>query len=227
MPLEHCFSSLKLEMIRTAELTAAGAPDAPSGMGYTSDAMVGLDFGFDFEAGDDLTVKNGAGDVCATFRDVDQIKNATLGLTLCRFDLELYGMMIGGDLISDGGEVVGFEPPSVDASTQQQLSFEAWTQARDGGSAAVPTVTTPNAALHHFVWPLTKWSPDNMTLDNDFHEIALQGVGEENSQITIDGPFNDWPSYIVTHGGITRVFGVFYDEPVPTAACGAAALAAS
>jgi hypothetical protein len=214
-----CFASLQACALRVARLSAAGAPESGAENGYVSEAIIDLTVAVELTEGDEFEVKNGCGVICATFKDVDRIKRLNLTLNLCQLDFYLIDFLTEGGLIESGGLPVGFEYPSVTAAAQNGVSLEVWTKAWDGTEQAVPAFTSPNAAYNHWVFPKTKWVLGDITMENDLMVVPVTGFGEENSQITANGPFNDWPAAVANHGGITRVGGVFYDDTLPTATC--------
>lgn len=217
--MSECFASLQVCGIRVARLNAAGAPVAGSSSGYVSDAMISVDVGLEVTTGDDLEVKNGCGSLCAAFKDCDRLKRVTLGMTLCQLDTELIELLTGATTFTSGGSAIGLQLPSTGADCPVGASFEVWTKAWDGGEQGV-AASVGGATYFHFVFPRTKWRIGNFTLENKFLEAKLEGFGEENSQITANGPFNDWPAAVAGAGGVTRIGGWFYDDAPPTAQCG-------
>ena len=214
-----CYASLEACAIRVAKLTATGAPSAGATMGLVSDALISLGVSVELKKGADLEQKNGCGAICAAFKEPDTVKRLNLALELCQFDIRLIEFLTGGDLFSSGGYPVGWQFPSVTAAAPNGVSLEVWTKAWDGSEQATPTYTTPSAAYFHWVFPKTKWVLGNTKMDEGFMVVPVDGTSEENSLITANGPFNDWPAAIAAQGGITRVGGVFFDAVLPTSTC--------
>jgi len=213
-----CLSSIRAERLRVSKLTSGGAPLAGPDSGYVSDAQVSVDVSLEIEEGDEIIQKNGAGRLCATFKDVDRIKSATVDIDLCQLDAELLAMLTGGVVI--GTPPTGFMPPSGTEDLDIRVCVEVWTRAWEGGRQAVmPDGTT--AAFWHYVFPSVKFTTGDFTLDENTHIMPVSGTSSENPQITPDGPFNDWPMDVQDVGGITRVYGAFLDGPPPDANCGA------
>ena len=216
-----CLSSIRAERLRVAKLQASGAPLAGPDNGYVSDAQVSVDIGLEIEEGDEIIQKNGGGRLCASFKDVDRVKNATVDIDLCQLDVELLAMATGGTVIGD--PPMGYMPPSGQQSLENPVCVEIWTRAWDGGSqASLPDGST--AAYWHFVFPSVKFTPGEFTLDENTHIFPISGTSQENQAITPNGPFNDWPTPVQDVGGITRVYGVFIDSEPPDAVCGAATI---
>lgn len=216
-----CFGSLQACAIRLAKITAAGAPDVGASNGYVSDALISLQVSVELTEGDEFEQKNGCGAICQTFKDCDRIKRLSLSMDLCQLDANLIEFLTDADLFSSGGNPIGWQFPSVTAACPNGVSLEVWTKAWDGTEQAVPTFTDPDAAYWHWVFPRTKWTMGNITMDNSIMVVPVTGFAEENSSITANGPFNDWPEAVANAGGVTRVGGVFLDASIPTAACAA------
>lgn len=228
MALEHCFPSIRCQRLRYAALTSTGAPDTSAAAGsYVSDAQIQVQLSPEVEEGDEFTQKNGGGRVCATSKDDDVFKRLTMSMELCELDYEFLSMLTGGSTFTDGGEVVGYHSVAADATLTTRGCLEVYSDAWDGDEQAVPTVTSPSNAYHHWVFPFTRWTIGQTTLNNGVHTVPLNGRSDSNSNITVDGPHNDWPSYIANAGGITNPWGVFLDATLPDAACGAGSLSAS
>jgi hypothetical protein len=130
-------------------------------------------------------------------------------------------LMCGGLLNSDASSHgIGYQPPAVSGVQPDPICFEAWAKLYDSSSPSTPAFTTPNAAYAHFVLPYVLCAQQPFTLENGITVFSVNGDGSENANISADGPFNDWPSRIAQAGGVTRVYGVFLDATLPTAACG-------
>lgn len=211
-----CVTSLDLCAIRVAQLNTGGAPVAGASNGYVSNAPVKLQVKVTTEKGDDLTKKNGCGIIAATYQSPAQMKGLELSLDLCQLDAELIALMTGSTVISSGGNAVGFQLPEV-GSSPSPICFEAWTKAWSSDSQLVAPVTDPEATWLHWVFPMTRWVQGDFTLEHDLLIVPLSGVCSENVSITSNGPFDDWPSEIVSLGGITRLCGWFYDTEYPDA----------
>lgn len=226
MPEEHCFGSLQVCRLRAARLDANGSPLTGT-YGYVSDALVEATVDLEIEEGDKLTQKNGCGNICQTFRDCDRITGASLELKLCHLDAELISFLTGSTVIRDlsgtgQGDAIGMEFPASDDDCPNGVSLELWTKAWDNTQQATPPFLGGGTiAYFHFVFPRTKFQMGQMKFENDFMEIPVSGFANENSRITANGPFDDWPADIAARGGFTNVGGFFLDDTIPTASCGA------
>lgn len=215
-----CFSVVDACAIRIAQLSTAGAPSTGANKGFISDAQIKVDIGLELDTGAEFIQKNGCGNICAIVKEPDKIKRSTITMDLCKFDFEMMSLLCDGTLFSSAGHGVGYEPPSVSAGDPDPVCFEVWCKAWDSAAQAIPTFTTPNAAYIHFVVPFAKFTQNPFTLANGITTFTVKGDGSENTAITANGPWNDWPSVIAGGGGITHVYGVFLDATLPTATCG-------
>lgn len=215
-----CFGSLQVCAMRVALLDTNGEPLVGVENGYVSGALVTVDVGLELSEGDDLEKKNGCGEVCQSYKDVDRIKRANLGLALCELDVQVASLLIGGDLFEQNGDVMGWQVPAIADTVPDGVCFEVWTKAWDGGSIATPASFGGNAVYWHWVFPKATFTLDDMTMEADFLEFALTGNGFENGSMWAAGPFNDWPTGIVAGGGVTNTVGIFLDDTLPTASCG-------
>lgn len=209
--------TLQCVRLRVAKLTAAGAPNVGASNGYVSDSIVDLTVGVELTTGDDFEKKKGDGTLCGAFKDCDRIKRLNLSATFCELDAALLEFLTGADPFTSGGQTVGFQYPSISAACPNGVCLEVWTKAWDGSQQAVPSITSPLAAYHHWVFPRVKMVLGDIKFENAFADIPMTGTSEENSQITANGPFNDWPGFVGAAGGVTRVGGSFYDSNIPAA----------
>lgn len=223
----HCFTPLQVCRTRVALLETSGAPDEGAANGYVTDALIDASIGFEIEEGVDITQKNGCGAICATFKDDDKIKRATIELNLCTLDFELMQLMVGGSLFTTGGDTFGWQPPSIDDPAPSGFCLEVWAKAWDGSQQATPTSVGSEAAFFHFVFPLTKAQIGDFTLEaENFTVIPVTCFSTENSSLTINGPFDDWPTAVAQQGGVSSCMAVWFDaeSDLPAAGCGAIAV---
>lgn len=222
----QCYSTVQLCAMRVAKLDAAGAPDAGTSNGYITDATIEATIGVEMKEGADLEVENGCGSLCAAFKDCDRVKRSTVTMNLCTLDSELLSLLIGGTVFSDlagagVGDTIGYELPKISDACPYGVCLEFWTKAWDGAQQATPPFaggTTP--VYFHFVLPRAQFQLGSFDLKNEFGIIPVEGFGDENENVTADGPYEDWPADIASAGGITSALGWFFDSTLPTAACG-------
>lgn len=221
---QACYQSLRAVRIRAAKIdSATGAPTAGASDGVVSSAQIQVQIGINLETGDTGTQKNGDGTVCASFTDPDTLKNVTLSMDLCSADPVLRGILTSGTVLVDPAHSslpAGFQALAI-GSHPDPVCFEVWTRAWDGGAQVNNSSSFAGSANYwHWVFPWTTWVEDQTTLSNGIHTFPLKAVGVENTGITANGPFNDWPTYVAQNGGITKSYGYFLDNAVPAATCG-------
>lgn len=217
----NCPEVLDLCAMRVTRLNSStGSPVPGTGNAVISAAPIKLEVKLNLDTGDDLEHKNGCGTIIASFKDRDRLKNVELAMDLTQLDATLFELMTGSQTFSSGGNPIGFQSVAVGVDGPAPVCLEAWSKAWDGGSPAIPTLTSPNAAYIHWVFPKTTWHMSDFTVEHGFVTVGVAGKGEENSRITANGPFDDWPVGVAGPGGITRCFGWFFDATLPTAVCG-------
>jgi hypothetical protein len=215
-----CFGSLQVCATRVALLAANGQPSPGTDNGYVSDALIQVDLTIELDSDVDLSKQNGCGALCQSYFKQGAIKRATLAPTFCELDLQLGSLLVGGSLRRTAGLVpIGWQAPLSADAASNGVCVEFWTKAWDGTQQATPASLSNAAAYWHWVFGLSKFQLDKMTLQNDFLEFALTGFSTENANMSPLGPFNDWPTDIGDGGGITACLGIFLDDTLPEAGC--------
>lgn len=216
--MANCYGSIQACRLRWAAVNEAGVPQAGASNGYVTDSLIQVGVGIELEAGADVTQKNGCGALCQAFRQPDLIKRVTLGTTLCQLDAELIQLMVGGTVIMDGADAIGYELPTISDTPNPGGVLEVWTYAWDGEAQA--TLNVADAAYFHFVFPHARFAPGDFTLEaENFLQFPLDGYSDANPNVTTNGPYNDWPASVQAIGGITASGGWFLDTVLPEAAC--------
>ena len=121
-PTIHC------KRVRITRLDVCGRPIVEEGnksMLVTKGAIrVGVTF--NYEDGEETTVKNGNGEICVFNKDPDQLKSIGLELQLCGVDPEAYELITGMPLVTNGaGDAVGIKLSRQTIETR--FALEAWT----------------------------------------------------------------------------------------------------
>lgn len=213
-----CITSLDFCAIRVARLTDSGAPLTGPTNGYVSDAPISLDVSIVTEEGDDLTSKNGCGLICATFQQPDQIKSLELTLELCQLDAELLEILTGAQVFMSGGNAIGLQFPEV-GSQPPPVSFEGWSKAWATDHQLVDPSTAPDSTWIHWVFPGVRWVQGDFTVEHDLMVVTVNGKGQENPNLSVNGAFDDFPTEIAAAGGVTGLGAWFYDTEPPPATC--------
>lgn len=173
--------------IRLTKLAANGAPLVGADNAYQSDALVQMQFGLEYEEGEEIIQRNGAGRICLTYKAPDSLKRATItGLQFCTPDPMVLQFLIGGEIIEDGsGNQIGYRAPEVGSEpTPDGVSIELWTRAIiDGAFSGYFRWVFPRV----FLRPSGDWTASG----SDPMVPEFEGFGTQNSNWG-DGPTNDW-----------------------------------
>jgi len=212
---QECAGSVHALRLRIARLEPSGVPlPGPDNL-LVTDALVRIAGTPVITEGDDFEQKNGSGVVCVAYKAPDSLKRVDLAMQICTPDPRIHEMLVGGEVIIEGGEVIGYAYPEVgEEANPNGVSVEAWSRAVvDGAQAAV-------RPFWRHVFPRTKWVPSARTLENAVMVPEFNGFSEQNDG-WFDGPANDWPHVS------NRVYQYARDDVLPDSDCGAQILAAS
>lgn len=217
--MAKCFKMFRFVRTRFAQLDTDGSfLSGPKNL-YVTDTNVSLAIGYNNEAGDDFTQKNGGGDICFAFLDPDKYKNLTLALVFCDHDPEAQKLLVGGKLVVVGGESIGVSLPRVGtAGNADGVSMEGWSL-NNSGSGIDPTFPY----VRH-VFGKTRWTPSDKTLENNPITNAFAGVGYENENL-FDGPADDLP--FIEEDQWSSLYTWYGDTELPDSACGGQVLTAA
>lgn len=197
------YSSLQACRLRVARLDDGGAPEEGETNLYVSDALIDIGVSVEVSEGAEIEQKNGCGEICVAFKDVDHIKRVGLSANLCRLDFELLEMLTGGSIATSGGDTIGYLLPATDDSPQP-VSVEVWTKAWDRDQ---PAVDGPDTVYFQWVYPSTTWVPGTRTLENGALIFPVTGKGIANAGFGL-GPGGDLPVEIPGAEGIFEVTGL-------------------
>lgn len=192
--------AVQTNMIRVTELLDAGYPDAGASNMYVTDNIIEIGSNPNFEAGDDLSQKNGGGVVCVSFKGPDSYKFHDMTATLCELDAELLNLLTGATMVSSGGNVVGSQF-QVDPDVPY-VALEAWQTVVEGGE--------PTGEYVHWIWPRTRWRQGQTTRNNGILTIPIVGTAFANSNFG-RGPAGDYPA------NMTAPENWYIDTAIPVA----------
>lgn len=86
---------------RFTRLAEDGSPLTGAGNAYVSKAIVTAGIGLEYEDGEEVTQKNGAGQICVSYRAPDTLKRGTISdLQFCSPDPYVKAFLIGGAVIT-------------------------------------------------------------------------------------------------------------------------------
>lgn len=173
--------------MRLTKLAPNGAPLVGAENAYQTDALVQMQFGLEYEEGEEIIQRNGAGRICLTYKAPDSLKRATItGLQVCTPDPNVLEFLIGGEIIEDGdGNQIGYRAPEVGSEpTPDGISVELWTRAIiEGAYSGYFRWVFPRV----FLRPSGDWTASG----SDPLVPEFEGFGTQNANWG-DGPTNDW-----------------------------------
>jgi len=214
-------ASVRGVALRATRLGADGAPVVGTECDvYLSGGFINFSFTPEYSEGDEVEVKNAAGEVCVYYKLPDTLKNVTTNLEICDPDPILTQMLVGGAVLesefnsplapigAESGDTVasGYAAEFIGVEANPYgVAIEIWAQAVVGGKAA------NTAPYWHYVFPFMKFRLDgDRVVENGALATVFAGTGGGNaafgrgpnmdladvSPAPADGAF-DWgfPSY--------------------------------
>lgn len=166
-----------------------GGVAAGTGAAYATADAISLDFSFNIEDGEERTLKNACGDICAFYSTLDNLKNIEIDLELCKLDPELLNLLTGHTMINSGGTNIGMDItggtiPNGDAG----VCLELWSKAWNGSE-----LTADPYSYIRWVFPRVRLQfNQDFSLGEGFATLSLSGDTQTNSNIGT-GPWEDWP----------------------------------
>jgi hypothetical protein len=206
-----CPNVLRFCKLRVTQLDSLGNVAAGPNNSYVTANAVEMQVTPEIETGEERTNKNGCGATVGSSRDPDRLKRFGLGLELAKLEPGLKQIMLGVDVIEDGGEPVGINGVSqIDAAFEPSLvAVEAWMDAE------VDDAPDPDGPYVYFVWPASYWNFGQNTLGTDYWHPDLQGFSRSNP-LWGTGPYDDYGiTFSVEHYAIVQI-----PEAPPDGACG-------
>jgi hypothetical protein len=206
-----CAASLYAVAMRVARLDSTGATPAGATNMYVTNAMTVVSFKPVMQEGESRQTVNAQGLLCVDYQEPDQYRGWDVTIQLCAPDPELEELLLGGTLLTETGNTVGWAAPALrTVPNANGVSLEVWSRAIDGDK---PAASNP---FHWWVWPkLTnlKFADDDRSLGTDPLLTPIIGRAIENPNWG-NGPNNDW-TLASTRALQHRRIGTF-----PAPACG-------
>jgi hypothetical protein len=185
-------ASVRGVALRVTRLGPDGAPLAGSPCDvYLTGGFIKASFTPAYSTGDEIELKNAAGEVCVYFKMPDTMKNVGLNLEICDPDPVLTEMLVGGDVLTvPYGDPLA--PPNATVGTTAGIGYaaenigieanpygvsvEIWAQAVVGGKAS-------NVAPYwHYVFPYATFRLDgDRVLENGALATVFVGTGGGNA----------------------------------------------
>jgi hypothetical protein len=204
-----CPKSIKacaMRITRQNECDIALDPLVPNSR-IQSAGFMELNLSPDVESGEDITTKNGCGDICIRDKDCDRLKGFEVELKLCGVPLPVIEMLTGATLLSDdqGNFTGAVMRESKDAACEPSKALEFWSKNADKGVCSVDG-TTQNLYIHWVLPRVINWEiSGGLNFTTGPLEITLMGYAENNPLWFPSYPGVDFPSYVPGGGDPTSV----------------------
>ncbi len=212
-----CLGSARVCALRVTRLNSACQIVAGANNAVVSSAIVRLQSSPEYETGDEFVQKNGCGDIYLLVKTQDKLKRVNLDLELATRDMELLELLSGGNLYTDGPDVIGFSRRGVGEADPDPVSVEIWTKAIPTGAGGA-CAAVGAASWWRWVYPRATFTLGDVTHENGIGMVSLKGYADPNVYWG-NGPFNDWPADELLDENSPEHFVLDTVGP-PTAQCG-------
>jgi hypothetical protein len=174
--------------LRLTKLDPSGAPMVGPENSYTTEALVTVGLGNTYSEPDAIELRNGAGVTCVYYAPPPTLLGGTIeDMQVCTPDPYILQFLVGGDLIMNGEDVIGYQAPEVNVDpTPNGVAIEAWSR------AVVDNAFAADLPYFHWVMPRAKIRPsESMTMSGeDALTPTFTGTLEQNPMFG-DGPTGD------------------------------------
>jgi hypothetical protein len=185
-------ASVRGVAVRATRLGVDGAPMAGTLCdSYITGGFINFSFTPVSSTGDEIEVKNAAGEVCVYFKMPDSMKNVTVKLEICDPDPVLTELLVGGEVLTaafgtplappgmTAGQVAGVGYAAEQIGVQGSpygVAIEVWAQAVVGGKAAA------TAPFWHYIFPYVQFALDgDRVVENGALATVFTGTGSGNA----------------------------------------------
>jgi hypothetical protein len=229
-------ASVRGVALRATRLGVDGAPVVGTEADvYLSSGFIRFSFTPTYAEGDEIEVKNAAGNVCVYYKLPDTLRNITVNLELCDPDPVLTQMLVGGTVLTvafndplaptgaESGDTpaIGYAAAEVgQEAAPYGVALEIWAQAVVGGKSA-------NVAPYwHYVFPYIRFRLDgDRVVENGALATVFAGTGSGNTAFA-RGPNMDttgvdpapatdaWEWEFPEHTGRAYLYARALDAPV-------------
>lgn len=185
-------ASVRGVTMRATRLGPDGAPATGTPCdSYITGGFIRFSFTPAYAEGDEVQVKNAAGEVCVYFKMPDTLQNVTLNLEICDPDPVLTEMLVGGEVLtvdytselappgSEAGDTpaVGYAAEAIGVQAAPYgVALEIWAQAVVNGKAA------NTAPYWHYLFPYASFRLDgDRVVENGALATVFAGTGGGNA----------------------------------------------
>lgn len=171
--------------LRVTRLGSTGTTPAGASNSAVTDAFIRVAYTPEYDAGDEVVVKNAQGVQCVAFKAADTVKQVSLQIALCNPEPEITELLGGGAVLLDGADPVGYSAPDVGEDPQPNgVGIEVWSD------AIVDGVIDADLPYFHFVFPRAFTRADGeRALENGAMANVFSGWGKGNLNFG-NGPDN-------------------------------------
>jgi hypothetical protein len=184
-------ASVRGRAMRVTTLGADGAPAVGSPCDvYLTGGFISFQFTPAYSDGDEIEVKNAAGETCVYYKLPDTLKNVGLSLAICDPDPVLTQMLVGGTVLTAAG-TSAYAPAGTDAdslvaigyasglagqaATPNGVAVEVW------ADAIVNSRSASRAPFWHYLFPSAQFKLDgDRVIENGNLATAFAGTGVGN-----------------------------------------------
>jgi hypothetical protein len=157
---------------------------------YLTGGFISFQFTPEYSEGDEIEIKNAAGETCVYYKLPDTLKNVGLSMSICDPDPVLTQMLVGGEVLTAGGTST-FAPSGTDAGDMVAIGYaselagavanpngvavEVWADAVVNGRSA------SRAPFWHYLFPSAQFRLDgDRVIENGNLATAFAGTGTGN-----------------------------------------------
>lgn len=225
-----CIGQRQACALRVTRLDADCTPAVGADNAVVTTALVTMNLDPEIEEGTVFEPKNACDDILWTAENPDKIKRYTGDGEFGVWDYELIELMTDAALLLGAvsspwsGDVVGIAHPGPSTPSGDGVGLEIWVKASGTGTAGTcgPAATHPPYIRH--VFPRVLIRPGGRTFENDAAMFNFSMKASSNANWG-DGPWGDWVPSVPLPDDSPHI--EFYDEELPTTACGYISVPAS
>jgi hypothetical protein len=218
-------ASVRGRALRVTQLGADGAPITGTACDvYVTGGFISFQFTPEYSEGDEIEVKNAAGETCVYYKLPDTLKNVGLQMSICDPDPVLTQMLVGGEVLTAGGTsafapagttaddlvAVGYASEMAGAvANPNGVAVEVWADAVVNGRSA------SRAPFWHYLFPSAAFRLDgDRVVENGNLATAFAGTGTGNEAFG-SGPNMDLAGVTPTppDGAFDWRFPAYTDRP--------------
>jgi hypothetical protein len=185
-------ASVRGRALRVTTLGSDGAPAVGTSCDvYLTGGFISFQFTPAYSDGDEIEVKNAAGETCVYYKLPDTLKNVGLQLQLCDPDVILTQMLVGGTVLAAAGNsayapagteagdlvAVGYASELAGhAATPNGVAVEVW------ADAIINSRSASRAPYWHYLFPSAQFKLDgDRVIENGNLATQFAGTGVGNS----------------------------------------------